>query len=146
MDPASAEDVEQLLRREVRAPLPFLKVLRLYLDPFALFKNVNAGDAAAQAGAAEYNRRHRRMLLTYARRWSIIAAACMASVAPLVGAAVSEPILCVPFLGLELGFSIGLCSAVLSVAVYVVLGLEPGGHDIRKAAGRGPNDDPNSAP
>jgi hypothetical protein len=136
MGPTRAQDVEALLRRETRAALPLLKMLRLYLDPFALFKNVNAGDAAAQADAAAYNRRHRRMLLTFARRWSIIAAACLASVAPLTGAAAAGPVLCASFLGLELGFSIAICSAVVSIAVYVVLGLEPAGHDIRSGSGR----------
>jgi len=98
---------------------PFLRLLRLYLDPFALFKSI-----AAEPGALEYNRRHRAILLTYVRRWATIAVLCAGSMAPLGAAARAEPILCIPIIGLELGFSSAVCMVLLSVAVYVVLGLD----------------------
>ena len=44
--------------------------------------------------------------------------------APLGAAARAEPILCIPIIGLELGFSSAVCMVLLSVAVYVVLGLD----------------------
>jgi len=98
---------------------PFWHLLRLYLDPFALFKSI-----AAEPGALEYNRRHRGMLLIYVRRWATIAVLCISSMAPLGALARAEPILVLPIIGLELGFSSAVCMLLLSVAVYVVLGLK----------------------
>ena len=95
------------------------RLLRLYLDPFALFKNI-----AAEPDGLEYNRRHRRILLVYVRRWATIAALCAGGMAPLGALAHTEPILCIPIVGLELGFSTSVCVVLLSVAVYVVLGLK----------------------
>ena len=98
---------------------PFWQLLRLYLDPFALFKNIYV-----EPDGLEHNRRHRGMLLIYVRRWATIAALCAGGMAPLGAAARAEPILCIPIIGLELGFSSAVCMLLLSVAVYVVLGLD----------------------
>src|SRR6478672_1206112 len=97
--------VEALAKPEFRARLSFWQLLRLYLDPFALFKNATTGTRWAQAQALQYNRRHRRILLAYVRRWALIGLACITSLLPLGAAARSEPALIVPILGLELGFS-----------------------------------------
>jgi hypothetical protein len=93
--------------------------LRLYLDPFAPFKSVTV-----EPDALEYNRRHRDLLLAYARRWAVIGLVCALGMEPLAALARAEPILCVPILGLEIGFSTAVCMLLLAVAVYVVLGLE----------------------
>ena len=93
--------------------------LRLYLDPFVLFKSI-----AVEKDALAYNRRHRRLLLPYARRWATIALACAAGLFPLAALARTDPMLCVPVLGLELGFSGAVCMLLLSIAVYVILGLD----------------------
>ena len=93
--------------------------LRLYLDPFALFKSI-----AVEGDALEYNRHHRQLLLPYVRRWAAIALACAAGLFPLGALARADPLLCVPVLGLELGFSSAVCMLLLSIAVYVVLGLD----------------------
>ena len=106
------------------AEVRFWRILRLYLDPFALFKNITVGPPLARAEALQYNRSHRRILLTYAMRWAAIALACAGGMAPLGALARAEPILCIPILGLELGFSAAVCMLLLSVAVYVVLGLD----------------------
>ncbi len=97
----------------------FWRTLLLYLDPFAPFKSI-----ATDADALEYNRRHRGVLLPYAKRWAMIALSCAAIMEPLAALARAEPMLCVPILGLELGFSAAVCVLLLSVAVYVVLGLK----------------------
>jgi hypothetical protein len=97
----------------------FWRRLRLYLDPFALFKSVAVDD-----DALEYNRRHRDLLLAYAKRWAMIALGCAGLLEPLAAAARVEPILCVPILGLELGLSTAVCVLLLAIAVYFVLGLE----------------------
>ena len=99
-------------------------MLWLYLDPFALFKSIHVGPPAARTEALQYNRRHRSILLTYVRRWAAIAVLCACGMAPLGAAARAEPILCIPIVGLELGFSAAVCMLLVSIAVYVVLGLE----------------------
>ena len=104
--------------------VPLRRSLRLYLDPFALFKNINIGPAAARNAALRYNRRHRAILLTYVRRWAAVAVLCASGMAPLGAAAQAEPILCIPILGLEVGFSAAVFMLLVSVAVYFVLGLE----------------------
>ena len=65
--------------------------LRLYLDPFVLFKSI-----ALDAGALEYNRRHRRVLLAYARRWAMIALACACLMEPMGPLSRTEPLLYAP--------------------------------------------------
>ena len=71
---------ESLLRREGRAGLPFGRLLRLYLDPGALFKDASCGSLLAREQARRYNVRHRWMLLAYVRRWMTIAVFFFASV------------------------------------------------------------------
>ncbi|HJY76820.1 MAG TPA: hypothetical protein VKE95_09315 [Burkholderiales bacterium] len=104
--------------------MPFRRTLRLYLDPFALFKNISIGPASARNEALLYNRRHRGILLTYVRRWAAIGVLCARGMVPLGAAAGAEPILCIPIVGLELGFSTAVFMLLVSVAVYVVLGLD----------------------
>ena len=93
--------------------------LRRYLDPFADFKSL-----AADPDALQYNRRHRGRLLTYAKRWAVIALLCALAMEPLAALARTDPILCLPIMGLGLGFSASVCMLLLATAVYVVLGLE----------------------
>ncbi len=94
------------------------RLLRLYLDPFALFKSIGT-----EADALEYNRRHRGILLIYMRRWTAIAALCAGGMFPLAAMARAEPMLSLPVLGLELGFSAAVCMLLLAVAVYLVRGV-----------------------
>jgi hypothetical protein len=112
-------DVEALARPEVRARLSPWRVLRLYLDPFGLFKDLTAGPAALQ-----YNRERRHMLLTYLRRWAVIGGLCLTGMVPLGARAATQPVLFVPIVGLELGFSTAMCMLFFILAAYVVLGLE----------------------
>jgi hypothetical protein len=101
------------------ATVPLWRTLRLYLDPFASFKSLSL-----DRDALEYNRRHRALLLIYARRWAAIALACACLMEPIGPLARAEAFLCVPILGLELGFSTAVCILLLALAVYVVLGLD----------------------
>jgi hypothetical protein len=117
------QDVEALARAETRERLSPWALLRLYLDPFALFKNVTVGTPASQESALQYNRRHRDMLLSYIRRWALIAVFCVVTMVPLAGLARAEPALCVPIVGLEIGFSTAVSMLLLSLAVYLILGL-----------------------
>ena len=115
---------EKLASPQFRARLPLLQLVRLYLDPLALFKCVTVGSAAERAAARRYNREHRGVLLQYLRRWTVIALGCLASVNPLASAAGADPVLCVPFVGVELGFAVAVCAIGISAAVYIVLGID----------------------
>ena len=112
-------EIEQLAQAEARAQLPFWRLLRLYLDPFALLKELTG-----QPEALHYNRRQRRILLPYARRWAVIALACMIVIARMAGFARGYPLLWIPLAALEVGFATGLCMSFVALAAYIVLGLE----------------------
>lgn len=118
------DDVEVLARPDMRERLPLLKLVRLYLDPFALFKNVTVGSPRLQAEALAYNRQQRKMLLAYLRRWTVIAVACLVAALPLAAAARADPALGVPFVGLELAFATAVCMLLVSAAVYFLLGVD----------------------
>lgn len=102
----------------------FWRLLRLYLDPFALFRSVTSGTSREQADALRYNCRQRRFLLTYARRWAVIGAASGALLLALCPLARAEPMLLVPIIGLDLVFDAAFLLLVLCVCVYFVLGLQ----------------------
>ena len=70
---AQQEDVEALLTREARAGLPLRRQLRLYFDPFAFFKDASCGTAWSREHARRYNFARRSLLLTYIRRWLVMA-------------------------------------------------------------------------
>ena len=94
------------------------RALQLYLDPLTPFKSISA-----DTGALEYNRSHRELMLPYLRRWAVIALLCVGGIEILSTLAGLRPMLAVPILGLELGFSTATCMLVLSAAVYWALGL-----------------------
>ena len=118
------EDIEALARPDGRERLSLARLLRLYLDPFALLKNVTANPACSQREALRYNRQQRKMLLAYLRRWSAIALACLSSDLALAHAAWGGPLLRVPFVGFELGFAFAVCVVLVATAVYFFLGVE----------------------
>ena len=64
------------------------------------------------------------MLLPYALRWALIAIACVAAMTCLVAFSRGAPVLWIPIVGLELGFSTALCIFFLCLAAYFVLGLK----------------------
>src|ERR1044072_3466288 len=66
-------EVEQLLRRELRAKLPLAQQVLLYLDPFAFFKDASRGTAMVRERNLSYNRGMRWVLVPYLRRWLLIA-------------------------------------------------------------------------
>ena len=73
---------QPFLDRDARAALPLRRQLLLYLDPFALFMDASRGPAAARRRALAYNRAMRWMLVPYLRRWTAIAVALLAGIAP----------------------------------------------------------------
>jgi hypothetical protein len=115
-------DVEALLRRERRAALPLWRQCLLYLDPFALFKDVSSGPKLAREQALSYNRAMRWILLAYVRRWAVIALGLAAVIAPAEAAAAQASFFVIPAAAAAVGACIALTVAALTVAVYVLLG------------------------
>jgi hypothetical protein len=116
------EDVEALLTREARARLPAARLLRLYLDPFALFKDASCGPAPARRRARSYNRAMRWMLVPYLRRWSVIAAAFFAGIAPAEALHAGTSLSLVPAAALAVGCSIAVVVIGCTALIYFFLG------------------------
>jgi hypothetical protein len=116
MRPARQKDVETLLTREARERLPWLLLVRLYLDPGSLFKDATRGPARERERALSYNRRMRWMLLTYLQRWTVIAGVFFLGIAP---AEAASPI---PAAAFAVGCSISLIVIGCTALAYVLLG------------------------
>ena len=115
-------DVESLLIREQRARLPLQRQVLLYLDPFALFKDASRGSAWARASARSYNRALRWVLVSYIRRWVLIAASLFLAIAPAEALAAEAKIFIIPAAAFAVGASIAIAVTVLIGGVYLLLG------------------------
>ena len=116
MQQALTENIEGLLTREARSRLPFLLLLRLYLDPGALFKDATRGPVRERQRALSYNRRMRWMLLPYVRRWIVIAALFFLGIEP------AQAMSCIPAAACAVSVGIAVTVAVVTVAAYLLLG------------------------
>jgi hypothetical protein len=114
------QDVERLLTREARAGLPLGRLLRLYLDPGPLFKDVSRGSAAVRRSALSYNRRMRHLLLPYLRRWSAIAAVLVFAIFPAEAALASFSL--VPAAACAVAGTVALTVIACIVTGYFLLG------------------------
>ena len=112
------EEVEALLRREVRARLPLARQIRLYLDPFALFKDTSRG----RERALSYNRALRWILLSYLRRWSIIAAGSFLAIVPAETLAAQSRLFVIPTAAFAVGFCVAIGVLACTFAAYLLLG------------------------
>ena len=121
-DPESLE-YELLLTPEGRASLPLSRLLLLYLDPFALFMDASRGPAGRRERALSYNRERRSMLLTYIRRWLIIAGGSFLGIASAEALAAHGPLFIIPIVGFGIGCSIALTVAACTSAAYLLLGI-----------------------
>jgi hypothetical protein len=119
---ARDDEVEVLLKRDFRARLPFSRLLLLYLNPFALFKDASRGTAYAQKVALSYNRAMRWMLLRYVRRWTMIAASLFLSIAPAEALAAQESLFIIPVAASAVGCCIAVAVIACTVTAYVLLG------------------------
>jgi len=122
MGPASDQDVERLLTREARARLPLWALLRLYLDPGALFKDVSRGSAAVRRSALSYNRRMRHLLLPYIRRWIVIAATLVFAIFPAEALHAQTSLSLVPAAAFAVAGSIALTVIACIAVGYFLLG------------------------
>lgn len=116
------KDVESLLHRERRAELPLAQQILLYLDPFRLFKDASSGSETARRVALSYNRAMRWMLVAYIRRWVMIAASLFLAISPAEAAAAQARIFIIPAAAFAVGACIAVTIAVVTVAVYLLLG------------------------
>ena len=110
------KDVESLLLPDARAQLSSLHLLRLYLDPGALFKDASRGTALSQSLALSYNRRMRWMLLSYLRRWTMIAASFFIGIFP------AEAVSLLTAAALAIGCSISVVVVGVTAVAYFFLG------------------------
>lgn len=115
------EDVENLLRQDFRAALPLRRQCLLYLHPFALFKDASCGPPGAQEQALSYNRAMRWMLLSYIRRWVVIAATLFLGVAPAEALAAETSLFIVPAAALAIGGCLAVAVTVCTGTAYFLL-------------------------
>jgi hypothetical protein len=115
------EEIEALLTPEARAGLPLRRQLMLYLDPFAFFKDASTGSAWTRAHARSYNLQRRSILLTYTRRWLVIAVGSFLGILCAEELAHHVPFLIIPAAGFGIGCSVSIAVAVWSTAAYVLL-------------------------
>lgn len=121
MHRVAEEQVEQLLRAEYRAQLPFGRLLALYLDPFALFKDASRGSTAVRAAARRYNRALRWVLLAYLQRWLLIALALFVATLPAERYTPLLPLLKIPAAACAVGACLALAVLLWTVIAYLLL-------------------------
>ena len=114
---------ENLLTPEGRATLSLGRLVLLYLDPFALFMDASRGPAWRRERALSYNRERRGILLTYIRRWLLIAAGSFLGIAPSQALAAHAPVFLIPVVGFGVGFSVALSVVACTAAAYFLLGI-----------------------
>jgi hypothetical protein len=110
------EEIEVLLTREARSQLPLARLLVLYLDPFALFKDTSRGPASVRQRALYYNRAMRWMLIPYIRRWLVIGGALLLAIEPTQALAANFPFFIIP----AAACAVGSCFAVTIIAWIAV--------------------------
>src|SRR4029078_3585428 len=96
--------------------LPFLKLLRLYLDPGALFKDATRGPVRERERALSNTRRMRGMLLAYVRRWVVIAILFFLGIEP------AQAMSCIPAAACAVSVGIAVTVAFVTISAYFLLG------------------------
>jgi len=119
-----AADVETLLSPHSRARLPLVRQFFLYLDPFALFKDASQGPKRARELALAYNRAMRWILVTYLRRWGLIAASLFLLISPAEAFAAQTTGVIVPA-ALAVGCCLAVVVCAVTAAVYLLLSSPP---------------------
>src|SRR5205809_8107021 len=114
-------DVEELLRPDSRALLPFARQLLIYLNPYALFKDASMGTAMVRERALSYNRAMRWMLVGYMRRWILIAAGSFVGIAPAEAAAAQISFFIFPAAAFAVAACIAFPVTFFTLATYLLL-------------------------
>lgn len=115
-------DVEVLLTREGRARLSLRRQLWLYFDPFAFFKDASTGTDWSRQHARSYNCARRSILLTYIRRWLLIAIGSFLGIASAEALAAHVPLFIIPAAGFGISCSVAAAVTAWASAAYVLLG------------------------
>src|SRR4051812_35191615 len=113
--------VEALLSPEARKTLPLGRQMLLYLDPFAFFKDATVGSQRARELALSYNVACRWILLTYVRRWLLIAIGSFAGIGSAEALAAHAPLFMIPAAGFGIGCSVAVAVATWCGAAYLLL-------------------------
>ena len=113
--------VEALLTPQGRQGLPLGRQMMLYLDPFAFFKDATVGTAWHRQQALSYNVARRAILLTYVRRWMLIALASFLGIGSAESLAAHAPFFIIPAAGFGIGCSIAVAVATWCAAAYLLL-------------------------
>ena len=124
-------DFELLLTPEGRARLPLRRLFLLYLDPFALFMDASLGPAWRRERAISHNRAQRPILLTYIRRWLLIAACSFLGIAWAEVLADRVPLLIIPAAGFGIACSVAMAVTACACAAYFMLGSRAAGRTSR---------------
>ncbi|HET9663676.1 MAG TPA: hypothetical protein VFP00_05550 [Burkholderiales bacterium] len=122
MQPIAPDLAESLIRRESRAGLSFIRLLRLYLDPGALFKDASRGSLLARQQARRYNVRYRWMLLTYVRRWMTLAVFFFAGVGAAEALGPGQPFTSAVAASFAVAFCVAVTVSVQTFIAYLLLG------------------------
>jgi hypothetical protein len=115
-------DVELLLAPQARARLPLGQQFQLYLDPFALFKDASQGPTPTRERALSYNRAMRWVLVTYLRRWIIIALTLFLGITPAEALAAHETAFVITAAASAVGCCIAVAICAVIGTVYLLLG------------------------
>src|SRR5687767_14300786 len=121
-------EVEALLHRDGRASLPLVRQVLIYLNPFALFKDASRGNVLMRQAALSYNRAMRWMLVTYLRRWLLIAIASFLSIAPAEALAAQSRLFIIPTAALAVGCCIAVAVVAATAAAWLLLGVSRSTH------------------
>jgi hypothetical protein len=113
--------VEALLTPEVRRSLPLSRQMLLYLDPFAFFKDATVGTPLTRELALSYNVARRWILLTYVRRWLLIAMGSFLGIGSAESLASHAPLFIIPAAGFGIGCSVAVAIATWCGAAYLLL-------------------------
>ncbi len=84
--------------------------------------DASLGSAAGRRRALAYNRAMRWMLVPYLKRWTVIAAALFAGIAPAEALAAGGTLALVPAAALAVGFCIAATVTFCIGAAYLLLG------------------------
>ena len=113
--------MEALLTPEARQQLPLARQMLLYLDPFAFFKDATVGTPRTRELALSYNVACRWILLTYVRRWLVIALGSFLGIGSAESMASHAPLFIIPAAGFGIGCSIAVAVASWCAAAYLLL-------------------------
>ncbi len=108
------------LKKEARADATFWQLLRMYLDPFAFFKDASRGRDPERRQALHHNRALRWIIPVYIRRWALIGVALLLGIEPAQAYAAMVTVL--PLAIFSMGLAVSLAIIAAALQAYLLLG------------------------